>query len=260
MSKLRWIVLLVAGGLLVAGLSLLAFNAELRGELLLLVSPRTFREAEFLRFTSPAGQDVYLLGTIHGGHLTTTGYSLLHLKAVIAHLRPDLLLVESRPEELARDNWGDGPIEMPFASLTARTEGIQVRGMDWWTMTADHQIESDARENRMFQNILAALPGHRRILILTGFSHVEGFQQRFLANGYSKAAFSSAEKEALFDTAGLTYLFPPGMTHYIEKRIAIDQSTLASETDSFWRDRIEAAIADRQALLKTIAIVGERQP
>lgn len=41
------------------------------------------------------------------------------------------MLVESRPEQLAKDNWADGPIEMLFASLTARSLGIEVDGVDW---------------------------------------------------------------------------------------------------------------------------------
>jgi hypothetical protein len=258
--KLRRIVLFVVGGLLITGILLIAFNAELRGRLLLIFAPQYFREAEFLRFADNTGHEVYLLGTIHSNHLTTKDYSLLHLQAVLEHLEPDLLLVESRPEELARDNWGDGPIEMPFANLTAQEKGIEVQGMDWWVMNDNHQINSDERENRMFQNILTRLPSHHMVLILTGFSHVEGFQRRFQASGYRQIAFSSAEKKALFDTSDQTLIFPYGMTHYIKKRIEIDQLILQSETDSFWRDRRANAIAFRQEFLKTIAMVGERQP
>ena len=149
---------------------------------------------------------------------------------------------------------------MPFASLTAQEKGIEVQGMDWWVMNYNHQINSDERENRMFQNILTRLSNHHMVLILTGFSHVEGFQRRFLARGYRQIAFSSAEKKALFDTSDQTLIFPYRMTHYIKKRIEIDQLLLQSETDSFWRDRRANAIAFRQEFLKTIAMVGERQP
>lgn len=260
MVKLRRITLVIVGGLLVSGILLITFNAELRDELLLIFAPKYFREAEFLRFADNTGQEVYLLGTIHGKHLTTKDYSLLHLQAVMEHLKPNLLLVESRPEELAQDNWGDGPIEMPFASLTAQAKGIEVQGMDWWMMNDNHQIDSDERENRMFQNILTSLPSHHTVLILTGFSHVEEFQRRFLASEYHQIAFSSAEKQTLFDTSNQTLIFPYGMTYYIQKRIEIDQLTLQSETDSFWRDRLVEAIAARQEFLKTIAAVGEQQP
>ena len=259
-SKLCSTFLFVAGGLPVAGTLLITFNAEMRSELLLNFAPRYFREVEFLRFVDDTGQEVYLLGTIHGSHLTTKDYSLLHLQAVLEHLEPDFLLVESRPEELARDNWGDGPIEMPFSALTARARGIKVEGMDWWVMDGTHQINSEEREDRMFQNILASLPGHQRILVLTGFSHVEGFRRRFLAKSYHETAFSSAEKRALFDISDQTLVFPCGITKYMQKRIEIDRLRLQSLTDRFWKDRIPKGIAFRQDFLKTITEVGEQQP
>jgi hypothetical protein len=239
-----------------AGLSV----QEVHDELLLTLSPKTFRQTKFLRFSGEAGREVYLLGTLHSRHLTTGDYSLLHLQAVQAHLKPDLLLVESRPEELARDNWADGPVEMPFASLTARATGVDVAGFDWWSMNADHEINSDRREDRMFENIRKDMASHRRILILTGYGHIEGFARRLAASGYRRARFSAAEKDALFDTQGLALRFPRGMTHYVQKRIETDRSTLQLQTDSFWRSRLAAAIADRRRFLQTISAVGEPAP
>jgi len=229
-------------------------------ELLLTLSPKAFRDTKFLRFSGEGGREVYLLGTLHGRHLTTKDYSLLHLQAVQAHLKPDLLLVESRPEELARDNWADGPIEMPFASLAARAKGGDVAGSDWWSMTADHVINSDAREDAMFENVRRDMAAHRRVLILTGYSHVEGFARRLLASGFRPMAFSAAEKRALFDTKGETLRFPRGMTHYVQKRIETDRSALRLQTDGFWRARLAAAIADRRRVLETISTVGEQPP
>jgi hypothetical protein len=224
----------------------------------LAVDPAHFRQAKFRRFSDAAGQEVYLLGTLHGRHLTTRDYSLLHLQAVSAHLRPDLVLVESRPEELAQDNWADGPIEMPFASLLARENGVEVRGFDWWTMDATHQINGDRREDAMFQNIRAGVADHKTTLILTGYAHVDGFERRLLANGWRRADFPDAEKQRLFDTTGQRLVFPRGMTHYVQKRIEIDRQTLAHQTDAFWRNRLTEAIAARQRLLRTITAVGER--
>lgn len=227
---------------------------------MLVVSPRTFRQAKFLRFSDGAGREIYLLGTLHGRHLTTSDYSLLHLQSVQAHLRPDLLLIESRPEELARDNLGDGPIEMLFAGLTAKTMGVDVAGFDSWSMTADHEVNSDEREDRMFANVSGQLAERRKVLILTGYSHVAGFERRLVASGYRPTAFSSAEKQVLFDTRGQALRFPPGMLHYIQKRIDTDSATLRVETDGFWRDRLVSAIADRQKLVKLLVEVGEQAP
>jgi len=262
MGKLRRIALGIFGSVLALAALLVTFNAEARGGVLLLVAPGYFRDVQFLRFADSQGHEVYLLGTIHTDHLTTPSYSLLHLQTVLEHLKPDLLLVESRPEELVKDNWGDGPIEMPFVSLKARTADIETQGMDWWVKESVTSISSnsDEREDRMFQNILTALPNHQTVLILTGWSHVEGFQRRLLESGYNDSPFPAAEKKELFSIAGMNLIFPKGMTHYIQHRIEIDRLSLQSETDSFWRDRIEKGIAVRQELLKKIAEVGERQP
>jgi len=231
---------------------------ELRAELLLKVSPKAFREAEFLRFTNAEGDELYLLGTVHGDHLTTPRYSLWNLGAVVTRLHPDRLLVEERPEAVARSHLGDGPVEMPFAALTAKAAGIEVRGIDWWTMNASHAVDPPEREDRIFSNITAALPGAHRILVLTGFSHVDAFAPRLAALGWRQAGFSGEDKERLFDTAGEPATFPPGMAEAIRQRIADERSDMAGANDSFWRSRMEDVITSRQALLATIAKTGER--
>ena len=215
------------------------------------------KELVFLRLANNQGQTIYVLGTIHGSHLSFTPYSLWHLQAVVERLHPDLLLVESRPEELGRDNWGDGPIEMLFASLTARSLGIEVQGIDWWNKSSLHD-DSSEREDQMFQNILGHLPGSRTVLILAGWSHIEGLKQRLQSAGYKVEAFSSREKQALFAPSDKELLFPPGMTYYLQKRIELDQANLQNETDGEWRGRIESGIALRQELLAMIAEVGEQ--
>jgi len=102
------------GGLvfLLAVLSVPLLSSEIRSFLVFQIAPGYARDGHFLRLTGH-GQTVYLLGTIHGNHLRSEAYSLWHIQAVVQNLKPDLLLVESRPEELAKGNWGDGPIEMP---------------------------------------------------------------------------------------------------------------------------------------------------
>ncbi|HXQ09511.1 MAG TPA: hypothetical protein VN805_00775 [Caulobacteraceae bacterium] len=253
-----WIAL-AAAAVLAAGASALYALPELRAELLLKVSPKAFRDAEFRRFTDAAGDEVYLLGTIHGDHLTTPGYSLWNLGAVVRRLHPDLLLVEERPSAVASGQLGDGPIEMPFAALTAKADAITVEGMDWWTMDASHQVDPPEREEHMFANIGAALPGNRKVLILTGFSHLEAFAPKLEALGWRAVPFATADKERLFDAAGEPATFPPGMTHAIEQRISDDRAVMAGAADGFWKARLADVIASRRALLATIAKVGERR-
>lgn len=260
-SRLRLIILVVIVGLLVSGALLIAFDSEIRSGLFFVINPQAFREAALTRYTDSTGQEIYLLGTVHGAHWTTKDYSALHLQAVLENLQPDLLLVESRPEEIARDNLGDGPFEMLFTNLIAKSKGITVQGMDWWVMSATHEINNDEREDRMFQNIITSLPGHHTVLILTGFSHVEGFQQRFLASRYHQVAIQLAEKQALFDTIAYPILiFPSGMTYYVQKRIETDQQTVDGLTDDFWKDRLASSIISGKVFLTKIAAIGEQKP
>lgn len=217
------------------------------------------KELAFYQLIDGKDLTIYLLGTLHSTHLKFPWYSLGHIQALIKNLDPDLLLIESRPEELVNGNWGDGPIEMPFAALTAQSLGIEVQGMDWWKKE-DLLSDSTEREDRMMQNILAALQGHRIVLILTGWSHVKGFLQRLEKAGYIYIEFPSAEKQKLFDISGTKFVFPPGMSYYIQKRIDIDTVALLSESDSEWISRLESGIKARQKLLKIIEKVGEESP
>lgn len=239
--------------MIVVGLIVLALT-------ILFIAPQILpdvKETDFYRLARADQQVIYLLGTMHGEHLKSERYSLWHLQAVIVHLHPDLLLVESRPEEIAKDNWGDGPVEMIFAALTARALDIPVQGMDWW-VKASLYADASEREDRMVQNILKVVPGYRTVLILTGRSHVEGFKQRLAQAGFVVVPFSSVEKQSLFELVGIERCFPTGMTRYIQKRLEIDRTLLESETDLNWKSRLENNIAFEQELLRLIARVGEK--
>ncbi len=255
----RWVAALVgAAALTVGGAALVAAIPEWRDEVMLDLAPAHFRDDKLQRFVGPAGDEVYLLGTIHARHLTTPSYRLVHLAALIGRLRPDLLMVESRADEIADGNLGDGPIEALYAQLTAREDGIAAAGIDWWTMNPAHQIDSDTREQRIFENVRAGLPGHRRTLVMIGYAHLPALGARLAALGDRPAPLAAAQKDALFDPQGLPASFPPGMGFYTLRRIAADRATLAATTDGFWRSRLASAIASRQALLRTIHAAGER--
>ena len=242
--------------LLFAGATLLlAIVPEARTLALLQLAPARARDANFVRLARPDGPTVYLLGTIHNRHLDTEEYSLLHVQAVIQHLRPDLLLVESRPEELAKGYLADGPIEMLFANLQAREAGIQVEGMDWWTK--EHlglRSSSEQREDRMAANILARLPERGVVLVLTGISHVAEFVPRLAKAGYQEAPFPEAEKRRLLDTAGMRLTFPPGTARYLQTRIRDTEAELRAEgKDPDASDYLAA----RRRLLEMVERTGE---
>jgi len=259
MRRRRWSAALVGAAVLVlGGAALVEVLPEWRDAALLRLAPARFRDEKLQRFVGPAGDELYLLGTIHAQHLNTPQFGLAHLAALIGHLRPDLVLVESRPAEIARGNPGDGPIEALYAQLTARDDGAPVAGVDWWTMNPEHQIDSDERERRIFQNVRASLPGHRRVLVLIGYSHLVALDVQVAAIGYRPAPLTPAQKDSLFYPAGQPASFPRGMSAFTLRRIAADRAALTTTTDRFWRDRLTSAIAARQSLLRTVYASGER--
>jgi hypothetical protein len=73
-----------------------------------------------------------VVATIHKGHLVQPGYPLATLDAVLEAARPDLVLVEIRPEAFAQGHFEDGPFEMTYVVQRARARGIPVVGIDWW--------------------------------------------------------------------------------------------------------------------------------
>jgi hypothetical protein len=238
------------------------FNREVRSFALFRIAPAYARDAHFIRLVrredSGTEQDIFLLGTIHGDHLRST-YSLWQIAALVENLKPDLLLVESRPDELARDNLADGPIEMLVASLTARSVGVRFDGIDWW-QKADLKpgTSNPSREDHMFQNAQARLPDFQRVLILVGYSHVPELAGRLEKTGYARADFQRADKQRLFITKAPT-TFTAGTEHYLRKRIDQIRDELATENDPAWQSALRASLAQREELLKLVAELGERQ-
>jgi hypothetical protein len=256
--KTKWLLLALPPLLAIACLPLL--NGEIQSFLFFKVAPANARDSHFLRLKAK-DQTVYLLGTIHKDHCTSRSYSLWHIAAVIDHLKPELLLVESRPEELTNDNWADGPIEMPFASLTARSLGIPVDGIDWWQRAGSKPgTSSDEREDHMFQNTLERLPGHRTVLILVGYSHVAELSKRLEQSGYAWDGFERQEKQSLFSIRGRREAFPPGMKHYLQKYVDAARKGLKQETDPAWRSAIQANLTVRQEVLNMIEHTGQQTP
>jgi len=253
--RVRW---LIGLAIALSVLCVLLLDSEVRSFVLFKVAPEVARDAHFLRLTA-GGQAVYLMGTIHGDHLTCAEYSLEHVQALVANLKPDLLLVESRPEELARGNWADGPIEMPVASLAARALGIPVAGIDWWQKSRSRPgTTSPERDDRMARNALAQLPGHRKVLILVGYSHVAELNRRLAAAGYAADRFDRGDKRDLFSLSDRSAKFPPDLEQALRKYVDQLREDLNQETDPEWRTAIERGIALRLQLLERIANTGER--
>jgi hypothetical protein len=73
-----------------------------------------------------------VVGTEHKGHFVSPGYPLRKLEALLDAYRPDLVLVEIRPEAFALGHYEDGPIEMSYVVLLAKRRGIPVAPIDWY--------------------------------------------------------------------------------------------------------------------------------
>jgi hypothetical protein len=228
---------------------------EIRSALMFALAPARARDAHLVAFKDAEERSLYVVGTIHGAHLDTPSFSLLHVQAMLDHLHPDLVLVESRPEEIARGHWGDGPIEMPFASLHARSRGIATDGFDFWLPAAHTMRHSDdMREDRMTDNVLSRVAGHRVVLVLTGYSHVAELSSRLRARGWSTTVLADETKRTLFDTTGTRLRFPNGLRDAINERIARDRAELLQHGRN---PDEEPGIVLRRRLIDAIEATGE---
>ncbi len=82
--------------------------------------------------TSSNAPNAIVIGTAHKGHLLVADYPITKLGDVLSSYKPDLVLVEIRPEAFASGHLEDGPIEMTYVVVTARAMGIDVEPIDWW--------------------------------------------------------------------------------------------------------------------------------
>jgi hypothetical protein len=106
-------------------------------------------------------KEVFFLGTIHRAHLTTSGYTLGHVKAAYSAIRPELLLVEIRPEEMVLGNLSDGPFEMTYLTVLARADGIPVEGIDWFTSASPCPAPDPEIVTAMDSELDGIIAGHK---------------------------------------------------------------------------------------------------
>ncbi len=90
---------------------------------------------------SPGTFEAVVVGTIHRSHLVEPGYSLSQLAALIEGYKPDLVLVEIRPEPFRQGHLEDGPFEMTYVTWLAQSQGIVVQPIDWFR---DDEVGRDA--------------------------------------------------------------------------------------------------------------------
>ena len=167
------------------------------------ITPAFAKHSHFVRLKNRAkGQTIYLLGTIHEGHFERgSGYPYEELRSVLQFVKPDLLLVEIRPESLERGKWGEGPPEMPYAMAVAQEAGIRVAGMDFWRADYHPMRNFDEREDRMTELISEAAMTKKVTLVFTGYSHVAGIRHRLAAADFLlDTTFTTQAKIRAFST------------------------------------------------------------
>jgi len=114
-----------------------------------------------------------LLGTFHHLHYQLPDFCFQHLKAVVKNYQPDLLLIESRQEELDVLNLADGPLEMFYIHMYARELGIVVKGVDWFSYSESKPGSTNKqRDKRINDNILKEVKGYSKVLIVIGATHM----------------------------------------------------------------------------------------
>ena len=170
------------------------------------------KENNLLLFTKN-DKKIFILGTIHHFHFTANDYSLAHVESVIKTVAPNVLLIEGRQATLSSHDAVDGPFEMAFARCIAREQGLPVFGIDSWEVIKDKAaFESlDAlRDDRMFDNIIAASEGYCCALVLMGASHRERMPERFLKAGYFAGKIDNVLD--YFSNINTPFRYPNGMS------------------------------------------------
>jgi len=230
MKRIAKYISVMVGAVVLGGAGLALGNEELRLYFGYTLFPKVTRNAAFARYTSVSGVTVYHLGTIHGRHLENPDFGLGHLQAVIENLKPTMLMVEVLPLELEAGNSASGPLEMPVATLIAQAAGIEVKGIDWWVQSAGVRTTSDVRDDKMFENLQAALPSEGTVLVLTGFSHWVAFRSRYAVAGFTKESFTDSSKNKVFGLPPGPFRFPAGTDETIRRAMAWASKRM-NETD-----------------------------
>jgi hypothetical protein len=178
------------------------------------------QKTECIMLYRPIGnnrQNIYILGTIHGGHFDEKyNYSMADVQNVIDVIHPDIILVEIRSETFEKYGVLDGPFEMTFAWCYAEEKGIETRGIDWWTPAVGLPLTLPAiRDDHIFDNIISASSNKKNILVLIGASHLFPLDKRFTSNKYRRIKIEN--KENYFYKSGeISFHFPE--KYEIERR------------------------------------------
>ena len=209
----------------------------------LAVTRSSFKMLCVEKYENDRGQELYLLGTIHGSHFSKIyDYSMEDIAAFIKNTDPDYVLIEAREETFEKYGVIDGPVDMIFAYSCCVQNGIPVGMIDWWVIEngARPNTTNDNRDDMMHDNIMRKLEGYEdgcRVLIIVGRGHLSPQAKRLESSGCSRV--KTENKKALFSGDG-AFSYPPLMEETIENKIryydSVERENISALTDDKTRD------------------------
>ncbi|XMB85798.1 hypothetical protein RJG79_10350 [Mycoplasmatota bacterium WC44] len=208
-----------------------------------LVDKRNYKNKLIRKFTKK-NQSIYIIGSIHGGHFRSKDYSHMHLKAALENIKPDLLLVESRQEEVENGNLGDGPFEMLYLHLLAKDLGIPVKGIDWFKVNNDKPgTTTNERDEKITQNIVRESEGYKKVLVVVGAAHMIIDSKKLRKRGYKRIRLCREDLRRIYTNIDDEMVYHADTIKYIEKRIECEKNLLETiKLDEVWRTRIEMIV------------------
>lgn len=244
--------IVIIGILLLTTICALFFIIFIDAKLLFwyIIDKKNIRNKVIREFTKD-NQEIILLGTLHHMHYQLPEYSFQHLKAVLDNYQPDLLLVESRQEEINQGNLADGPLEMFLLHMYAKELGIPVQGIDWFSYKESKPGSTNKQRDQHIHNkILNQSQGYSKVLVAVGATHMLIETKLLIKQEYQKNSLSKEQCDALFFTTEISCNFPDNTKEYIEFRIKREEKILKSDKLTLvWQKVIQRTIGDLQKFM-----------
>jgi len=208
-----------------------------------IVDKKNIRYKVVREFTNKK-QKILILGTLHYMHHNLPNYSFYHLKAVLENVKPDLLLIESRQEEINIGNLADGPLEMFYLHMIAKELNIPVRGVDWFSFNETKPgTTNKLRDKVITENIMKESKEYTNILVAIGATHMLVESKRLTKIGYDRQKLTRTQLDSLFETKDTTFSFPDNTREYIKFRIERETAALTTrELPKKWKEVLENSI------------------
>ena len=198
-----------------------------------------YKENQLAEFSSPAGHQVYILGTYHGMHFDKwLNYSMEDVISCIENVKPDVVFIESKADTYEEHGVLDGPIDMILVYSYCKQNNIPVEMIDWWvvdnnlkTNTTDEQRDDNIYEN--INNQLAKVDASDRVMIVCGDTHFHEQSARMRRDGWVKNSIKN--KSSYFKSKNAEFTYPSIMAEVIENKIEYfgsDFQTLMEESIS----------------------------